>query len=131
MEPSPKELSTIRAWPASKASIPGIARSPSPTWTKPYGSPNKEEPSAMPKVVKASAGDTLCGIGMDNGFLDCAPIRAANPGQDFLSRPLKDGDMVTVPDLDVATESKSTTTTATFVKKRSEEHTSELQSPMY
>lgn len=71
----------------------------------------------MPKVVTASAGDTLCGIGMDNGFLDCAPIRAANAGQDFLNRPLKDGDVVTVPDLDLATESKSTTTTATFVKK--------------
>ena len=71
----------------------------------------------MPKVVTASAGDTLCGIGIDNGFLDCGPIRAANSGQDFLSRPLKDGDAVTVPDLTTTTESKSTTTTATFVKK--------------
>jgi len=71
----------------------------------------------MPKVVTASAGDTLCGIGIDNGFLDCGQIRSANAGQDFLTRPLKDGDQVTVPDLTTTTESKSTTTTATFVKK--------------
>ena len=71
----------------------------------------------MPKVVKANGGDTLCGIGIDNGFLDCAPMRAANAGQDFLNRPLQYGDMVTVPDLTTSTESKSATSTATFVKK--------------
>lgn len=71
----------------------------------------------MFKLVKANNGDTLCGIGIDNGFLDCAPIRAANPGEDFLNRPLRYGDVVTVPDLTITTESKSTTTTATFVKK--------------
>ena len=43
----------------------------------------------MPKDVTAKNGDTLCGIGIDNGFLDCAPIRKANGGKDFLSRPLK------------------------------------------
>ena len=71
----------------------------------------------MPKVVVASDGDTLCGIAIDNGFHDCQPVRNANPGADFLTRPLRDGDAVTVPDIETRAESKSTTTTNVFVKK--------------
>ena len=71
----------------------------------------------MPKVVVASVGDTLCGIAIDNGFHDCQPVRNANPGADFLTRPLRDGDAVTVPDIETRDETKSTTTTNVFVKK--------------
>jgi hypothetical protein len=71
----------------------------------------------VPKVVTASDGDTLCGIAIDNGFINCQPVRDANPGADFLTRPLQDGDAVTVPDIEAREESKSTTTTNVFVKK--------------
>ncbi len=71
----------------------------------------------MPKVVVASDGDTLCGIAIANGFHDCQPVRNANSGADFLTRPLRAGDQVTVPDIQTRDESKSTTTTNVFVKK--------------
>ena len=55
----------------------------------------------MPTQVTASKGDTLCGIAIAAGFLNCEPVRneAANAGKDFLTRELKDGDVITVPDL--------------------------------
>jgi hypothetical protein len=71
----------------------------------------------VPKVVVAKDGDTLCGIAIDNGFHDCRPVRDANPGAEFLSRPLRAGDPVTVPDIELHTETKSTSATHVFVKK--------------
>lgn len=54
----------------------------------------------MPIIVPALPGDTLCNIAIRNGFVDCAPIRndPANAGADFLTRDLRLGDLITVPD---------------------------------
>jgi hypothetical protein len=57
--------------------------------------------------VTAIDGDTLCGIAIAAGFLDCAPLRAEAANQPFLSRPLVAGDKVTVPDLNLKELSKS------------------------
>ena len=51
----------------------------------------------MAGVVTALKGDTLCGIAIANGFLDCGPLRAQAANSALLSRPLKAGDKVTVP----------------------------------
>jgi hypothetical protein len=50
----------------------------------------------LPKKVTIEKGDTLCGIAMREGFLNCDPIRSANP--ELKTRPIKVGDVVVVPD---------------------------------
>src|SRR6266850_484703 len=52
----------------------------------------------MPQNVTASASDTLCGLAAKFGFLNCDPLRADPANASFLSRPLKAGDIVTIPD---------------------------------
>ena len=71
----------------------------------------------MPKVVIARDGDTLCGIAMDQGFLNCDPLRADPANSAFLTRALKASDAVTVPDLTTKTTPTATTKIHTFLKK--------------
>ena len=74
----------------------------------------------MPTVVNANDGDTLCGLAIDAGFVDCQPLRdePQNQGKDFLNRPtLKAGDVVVIPEKKVKQTDKSTNTTNVFVKK--------------
>ena len=74
----------------------------------------------MPQQVTAGDGDTLCGLAIANGFLDCGPIRnlSDNAGKPFLNRPLQAGDVVAVPDLDTSKkESKADKQQHQFVKK--------------
>ena len=73
----------------------------------------------MPTVVNATASDTLCGLAMDRGFLNCDPIRnePANAGKDFLNRDLIDGDQVTVPDITTKSVDKPSETKTKFKKK--------------
>lgn len=52
----------------------------------------------MPRKVKAVDGDTLCGLALKAGFLNCDPLRALPANDDFKSRPLRKGDVVTLPD---------------------------------
>jgi hypothetical protein len=69
----------------------------------------------LPKFVKAKKGDTLCGIAMNGGFLNCDPVRAANP--QFDGRALAVDDVVLVPDITEKTTDHVTTKIHTFVKR--------------
>ena len=74
----------------------------------------------MPKVARAQDGDTLCGLAIDAGFLNCQPLRddPNNQGKDFLNRPtLRKGDVVSVPDLKPKHEDKGADAAHKFVKK--------------
>lgn len=71
----------------------------------------------MPKIVTARDGDTLCGIAMDAGFINCGPLRAEPANSALLSGSLKQGDQVTVPDLNEKQEDKATEKLHRFVKK--------------
>lgn len=53
----------------------------------------------MPIVVTAQDGDTLCGLATSHGHPDCGPVRAEGANSDFLNRPLRSGDRVTIPDI--------------------------------
>ncbi|MEP6539823.1 MAG: hypothetical protein ABJF23_31120 [Bryobacteraceae bacterium] len=69
----------------------------------------------MPTNVTAGKGDTLCGIAMNAGFLDCDRIRLANP--QFNSRALAVDDIVIVPDLEPKASHHVTDQIHKFVKK--------------
>ncbi len=71
----------------------------------------------MPKIVVANASDTLCGLAIDGGFLDCGPLRAEPANAGLLARPLANGDLVTIPDREGKTASKATEKRHKFVKK--------------
>src|SRR5258705_5142112 len=73
----------------------------------------------MPTVVTARDGDTLCGLAIDAGFVDCAPLRAEGANSALLAGPLKSGDQVTVPDLTTKDVSKATEKRHRFIKKNS------------
>jgi tetrahydromethanopterin S-methyltransferase subunit G len=70
-------------------------------------------------IVKAQAGDTLCVMAMEAGFLNCAPLRALPENAPFLSRDLKAGDNVTIPDVDPSEVDKPTTQLHVFVRQTS------------
>ena len=53
----------------------------------------------MPRTVTASDGDTLCSIAARNGFRDCQRLRQEDANNDYLNRPLREGDEVTIPDI--------------------------------
>ncbi|HUI76472.1 MAG TPA: hypothetical protein VLY24_01120 [Bryobacteraceae bacterium] len=67
--------------------------------------------------MRAQAGDTLCGIAIAAGFIDCGALRAEPANSSLLSRPLKSGDIVTVPDLRSKDVDKPTDTPHQFKKK--------------
>ena len=71
----------------------------------------------MSTLVRAKDGDTLCGIAIAAGFIDCAALRAEAANSALLSGPLKSGDVVTVPDLRKKDVSKPTDATHSFKKK--------------
>jgi hypothetical protein len=73
----------------------------------------------LPRTVLARTGDTLCGLAIDAGFLDCGPLRAEAANSGLLARALSDGDLVTIPDLALKTTSKATDQRHKFVKKNS------------
>src|SRR5579862_480815 len=71
----------------------------------------------MSSIVTAQNGDTLCGIAIAAGFLNCDPLRADPGNSDFLSRPLQAGDQVTVPDINPEDVSKPSDNLHNFVNK--------------
>src|ERR1035441_10054247 len=71
----------------------------------------------MSSIVKAQNGDTLCGIAIAAGFLNCGPLRADSGNSDFLNRPLQAGDQVTVPDVTSQDLSKPTDDLHNFTNK--------------
>ncbi|HEU0123755.1 MAG TPA: hypothetical protein VFQ91_24705 [Bryobacteraceae bacterium] len=73
----------------------------------------------MPTKVTAKNGDCLCGLAVDAGFLNCDPLRAVGENAAFLSRELRDGDEVTIPDLTVEDHSKAVDSKHTFKLKSS------------
>lgn len=72
----------------------------------------------MATIVIAKDGDTLCGIGLRSGFLDCTALRAEAANAGLLSRALVAGDRVTVPSVRSRTASAATATTHTYVRPR-------------
>jgi len=73
----------------------------------------------MPTKVTAKNGNCLCGIAVDAGFLNCEPLRALPENSALLTRDLKDGDEVTVPDLVVEDHPKPVDAKHTFTLKSS------------
>jgi hypothetical protein len=73
----------------------------------------------MSRAVTARDGDALCGIAIDAGFINCAPLRADPANSALLNRPLKAGDIVTVPDLDPKLVTKPADASHKFTKKNS------------
>src|SRR2546421_12708690 len=71
----------------------------------------------MPTVVTARNGDTLCGLAIDAGFVDCGPVRAESANSGLLARALKAGDLVTIPDIALKDVSKATEKRHRFIKK--------------
>lgn len=69
---------------------------------------------AAPTSVIARANDTLCGIAAANGFVDCTPLRALPANAPFTTRPLRPGDVVTVPARTEGLEPGQTEATHTF-----------------
>ena len=55
----------------------------------------------MPTQVIATDGDCLCTIAIASGFIDCQPLRGDGANGSLLNRPLVDGDVVTIPDIDL------------------------------
>lgn len=52
----------------------------------------------MPEIVTAQDGDTLCGLAIAAGFPNCEPLRNEPANSEYLNRPLRAGDAVTIPD---------------------------------
>ena len=73
----------------------------------------------MSRQVRAKDGDSLCGIAIAGGFLNCQPLRDEGANSAFLTRPLKAGDIVTVPDLRKKDVGKPTDAKHNFTKKNS------------
>ena len=71
----------------------------------------------MPTTRTAADGDTLCNFAIDAGFFNCQALRADPANSAFLSRPLKSGDVVTIPDLRPRTEDCPTDKVTKFVRK--------------
>src|SRR5580704_1791505 len=73
----------------------------------------------MSKQVKARDGDSLCGIAIAYGFLDCTSLRADPANSALLNRPLVKGDKVTVPDKQAKVMAKPVDSKYQFTKKNS------------
>lgn len=73
----------------------------------------------MSSTVTAREGDALCGIAIDNGFLNCEPLRAVGANSPLLARPLVEGDVVTVPDITTKEVPKPVDNLHKFTKKNS------------
>jgi hypothetical protein len=71
----------------------------------------------MSTRVKARDGDSLCGIAIASGFLDCTSLRAEPANSALLDRPLVYGDIVTVPDVKSKNIDKPTQKLHSFTKK--------------
>jgi len=65
----------------------------------------------------AADGDTLCNFAIDAGFFNCQALRADPANSAFLTRALKKGDEVTIPDLRPRTENCSTDKLTKFLRK--------------
>lgn len=63
------------------------------------GPPGRVDEVRMPQTVVAQDGDTLCGLAIRHGFLNCDPLRAEGANSALTSRALVAGDRVTIPDI--------------------------------
>ena len=54
----------------------------------------------MSETVMAEDGDTLCKLAIAAGFPNCEPLRNEAANSDYLNRPLRAGDEVTIPDIE-------------------------------
>jgi hypothetical protein len=70
----------------------------------------------MPTTVTAADGDSLCKFAVEAGFLNCDALRALPANQPFLNRPLRAGDLVTIPDPVPQELTKASDSTHEFVK---------------
>ncbi len=69
----------------------------------------------MPQEVTAKNGDSLCNLAVAAGFFDCQALRDEPKNSAFLTRPLQDGDVVTIPDPRPRVESGGTDRVHAFV----------------
>src|SRR6267142_116994 len=67
-----------------------------------------EGDALMPTTVIAQDGDTLCGLAISGGFLNCQALRDDPANAAFLTRDLQAGDVVTVPDRESREENRGT-----------------------
>jgi len=72
----------------------------------------------MAYTIRAVEGETLCGIAIREGFLNCDLLRAEDANKDFTTRPLRAGDRVTVPDRREKETDAATTKNHKFKRKR-------------
>src|SRR5688572_11942551 len=72
----------------------------------------------MPRTIVARDGDTLCGIAIREGFLDCKLLRDEEGNKPYLDRRLRAGDKVVLPDPREKTVDKPATKSHRFKRKR-------------
>src|SRR6185295_6947106 len=87
----------------------------SPDSTKMCGT--RDEGVLMPITVIATSTDTLCNLAVDAGFLNCQPLRDEPANSGLVTRPLQEGDVVTIPDIRSRTDSGATDTVHKFALK--------------
>jgi hypothetical protein len=68
-------------------------------------------------TVNASEGDTLCGLAIAAGFLNCQPLRDHPANSSLLNRLLAAGDVVFIPDLELSEIDAATDSLHSFVKE--------------
>lgn len=75
----------------------------------------------MSQIVVATEESCLCGLAIQNGFLNCDPLRAEGANSDLLNRPLRSGDLVTIPDVRLRQHSGAADARHKFKLKRQPE----------
>lgn len=71
----------------------------------------------MSTWVTAKDGETLCELGVKNGFLDCQSLRDDPKNAAIKEKQLNEGDSVFIPDIKLGEESAATEKRHTYVKK--------------
>lgn len=99
LRPDPDKI-----YPGDVVMIPDRTPGTTPPGTTPPGT----TPPGERKTVIAQEGDTLCGIAVQEGFRDCAKLRAEPANAAITNRQLQPGDVVTIPSREEGIESGET-----------------------
>lgn len=71
----------------------------------------------MSTWITAQDGETLCGLGVKHGFLDCQPLRDDPKNAELKDKQLAEGNKVFIPDIKLGEETAATEQVHTYVKK--------------